>query len=67
MVMVMMMLMIMVMIMIIVSWVKLWREISALICHFKCEITRLPWQPFVCLSAKMGKKFKNVGNKDVRA
>ena len=23
-----------------------WREISALICNFTCEITKLPWQPF---------------------
>ena len=42
---------------IIISWVKFWREISKLICHFKCEITRLPWQPSVRLSAKMGTKF----------
>ena len=34
-----------------------WREISALICNFTCEITKLPWQPAVRLSFKMATKF----------
>ena len=39
-----------------------------LIYNFTCEITKLPWQPSVRLSAKMAAKFfKNVMNEDVRA
>ena len=57
MIMIIIMVMLKIMIVIIISWVKFWREISKLICHFKCEITRLPWQPSVRLSAKMGTKF----------
>ena len=34
-----------------------WREISALICNFTCEITKLPWQPAVRLRFKMATKF----------
>ena len=32
-------------------------EISALICNFTCEITKLPWQPNVRLSVKMATEF----------
>ena len=32
-------------------------EFLALICNFKCEITKLPWQPSVRLSIKMATKF----------
>ena len=35
----------------------IWREISALIYNFACEITRLPWQSSVRLSAKMASIF----------
>ena len=34
---------------------------------FASEITKLPWQPSVRLSAKMMTKFKNFINEDVRA
>ena len=44
-----------------------WREISALICNFTCEITKLPWQPSIRLSAKMATKFQNFMNDNVRA
>ena len=37
------------------------------ISNFTCEITKLPWQPSVRLSAKMMTKSKNFMNKDVRA
>ena len=30
-----------------------WREISAFICNFTCEITKLPWQPTIRLRYKM--------------
>ena len=61
--------MVMIMIMIIISWVKFLREIPALICHFKFEITRLPWQPSVRLSVadysvpRWGRNFKMLGIK----
>ena len=32
-------------------------QISALICNFTCEITKLPWQPALRLRFKMAKKF----------
>ena len=32
------------------------------ISNFTCEITKLPWQPSVCLSAKMMTKFKSFIN-----
>ena len=32
-------------------------EIAALIYNLTCEITKLPWQPSVRLSAKMATKF----------
>ena len=40
-----------------------------LIYNFTCEATILPWQPSVCLSAKVAAKFffLNVMNEDVRA
>ena len=41
--------------------------ISAIICNFTCEITKLPWQPSVRLSVKMATKFSNAVNEDVRA
>ena len=44
-----------------------WGEISALICNFKCEITKLPWQPSVRHSVKTATKFSNAVNEDVRA
>ena len=46
---------------------KFWREISALICNFTCEIRKLPWQPSERVSVKMATKFQNVMNEDVRA
>ena len=35
-----------------------WREISALIYNFTCEMTMLPWQ--LSYSAKMASRFENV-------
>ena len=42
-----------------------WREISALICNFTCEITKLPWQPFRTLQCQNGDEV--LMNEDVRA
>ena len=46
---------------------EFWCKISALIYNFTREITKLPWEPSVCLSAKMVTKFYNFVNEDVRA
>ena len=45
----------------------MWREISALIYSFTCEITKLPWQRPVRVSAKITANIFNVMNEDVRA
>ena len=34
-----------------------WGEISPLIYNFACEITKLPLQRSICVSAKMAAKF----------
>ena len=39
---------------------------SALICNFTFEITKLPWQLAVRLRFKMATKFYNVMNEDVK-
>ena len=46
---------------------QMWREISALIYSFTCEITKLPWQRPVRVSAKETANILNVMNEDVRA
>ena len=45
----------------------LWREISALICNFTCEITKLPLQPFRTSQCQDGDKVLSAVNEDVRA
>ena len=47
--------------------IQMWREISALIYSFTCEITKLPWQRPVRVSAKETANILNVMNEDVRA
>ena len=46
-----------------------WREISALIYNFTCEITKMLWQRFLYLylSAKMASRFKDVTDEEVTA
>ena len=46
-----------------------WREISALIYNFTCEITKMLWQRFLylCFSAKMASRFKDVTDEEVTA
>ena len=38
-----------------------------LICNYTWEITKLPWQHSLCVTAKMAAKFFNTMNEDVRA
>ena len=40
--------------------IQIWREISALIYSFTCEITKLPWQRPVRVSAKITVNILNV-------
>ena len=42
-------------------------EISALIYNFTCEITKLLWQRFLYLSAKMASRFKDVTDEEFTA
>ena len=46
-----------------------WREISALIYNFTCDITKMLWQRFLYLylSAKMASRFKDVTDEEVTA
>ena len=54
----------------IISWVMYYSLILAQnvsdISNFTCEITKLPWQPPVRLSAKMMTESKNFMNEDAR-
>ena len=47
--------------------IQIWREIAALIYSFTCEITKLPWQRPVRVSAKITVNILYVMNEDVRA